>query len=199
MDKHQMIDLLSMVAAFDKRKVGQTEVEAWFMAVGKLNLDDARQAVAEHFATSTDYLMPVHVAQGVKRIRADRLDRAPAMPPPVEIVDNSRDVLGWLHRQIRDIADGKFVGNILGPPAGQRRPGPPPEEFGDAREAMAPDDDVRRLALTVACPHCGAPAGKGCTLSGTTDPLTSKPAHDARVERVTPGQAAAPHTPKDQT
>ncbi|GIH69465.1 zinc finger domain-containing protein [Sphaerimonospora thailandensis] len=186
MDKHQTIDLLSAIAAIDKRKIGQTEVNTWHMILGHLDLDDALQATAHHFATSTDYLMPVHIVTGVKRIRADRLDRSITAPPPAELSDDARAAQAWLQQQIKKIADGKAVNNLPALPPGERRPGPPPTEFERTRDAMDDDDGadatIRRAALRVACPHCGALPGKPCVLSGTTTPLKGKPAHDARIE-----------------
>lgn len=196
MDKHQMIDLLTMIAVFDKRKVGQIEVEAWHRAIGNLDLDDARQAVADHFAASTDYLMPVHVAAGVKRIRAQRIERSITVPPPAELTEDSRAAQAWLQDQIKAIADGKFVNGVLGLPPGDRRPGPPPEEFQQARIDMSEtderDEEVRRVALRVACPHCHAEPGKFCTLSGTKTPLAGRPAHDARIEAANPLEVEYP-------
>lgn len=185
MDRHQIIDLLSMIAAFDKRKVGQVEVEAWHMAIGTLDLDDARQAVAEHFATSTDYLMPVHVAGGVKRIRTQRLERSITAAPPPDLADDARAAKHWLDQQIKAIADGKSVNKVLGIEAGKRRQGAPPAEHQERRSAMGGVDvdaiNARQAALQVGCPHCGAGVGRGCVRSGTSEPLTGLPAHDARV------------------
>lgn len=36
--------------------------------------------------------------------------------------------------------------------------------------------------LTVPCPHCGAPAGRHCTIPGTREPLTKTQAHPSRYQ-----------------
>lgn len=68
-------ELLAVAQSFDRRTVGDFDAEGWRRAMHGLQLEDAKQAVVEHFTTSTDWLMPAHVRDGVKRIRKDRLER----------------------------------------------------------------------------------------------------------------------------
>ena len=58
-------------AAFDRRTVGEADAIAWADALGGLNPSDCAQVIRDHYAESTDWLMPAHVRQGVKRIRAE--------------------------------------------------------------------------------------------------------------------------------
>lgn len=77
-------ELLAVAQTFDRRTVGDFDAEAWRRAMHGLQLEDAKQAIVEHFTTSTDWLMPAHVRQGVMRIRRDRLERAPYAVPDAD-------------------------------------------------------------------------------------------------------------------
>lgn len=66
--------LLGAIAARDRRTIGETDVAAWTIDVGDLDYDDAVQAVAEWYRDRTDWIMAAHVREGVRRIRAARLE-----------------------------------------------------------------------------------------------------------------------------
>jgi hypothetical protein len=70
--------------------------------------------VTQHFATSTEYLMPAHIRAAVKRIRAKRLeDHPPLTPPPGLPGESDADLvtrqLAWLRDARRRVADGEHV------------------------------------------------------------------------------------------
>lgn len=74
MTEHDLIDVLTAVAAYDQRTVGPEDVQAWTLAaaVGRWGTRSwALRAVVEHYANETDRLMPAHVT---RRIR-DRRER----------------------------------------------------------------------------------------------------------------------------
>lgn len=75
-------ELLAVAQSFDRRTVGDFDAEGWRRAMHGLALEDCKQAIVEHYTTSTDWLMPAHIRQGVMRIRRDRLDRAQDYEPP---------------------------------------------------------------------------------------------------------------------
>ncbi len=187
MNREEIGHLLTKAAVIDNRTVTPVLIQSWHELLHDLDYTDAMAALAYHRIHSTEYLVPAHIAAGVRRIRAERIERSITAPPPAELSDDARAAQRWLQHQLKAIADGKTVNRALGgPPPGQRRPGPPPEVFQLTRDAMNPDDDtdaaVRRAALQVACPHCAARPGAACTLSGTRSPLLGRPAHDARIE-----------------
>jgi hypothetical protein len=64
--------LLAACAMYDFRPVETADAAAWFQVVGDLDYDDAMESVRRHYQVSTDRMMPAHVRQGVKAIRADR-------------------------------------------------------------------------------------------------------------------------------
>ena len=73
MNTDQVIDLLTLMASYDRRKAGEADVEAWEAAVGSLSFEDCRTAVIAHYQDSEDWIMPVHVRRRVKAMRAERI------------------------------------------------------------------------------------------------------------------------------
>jgi hypothetical protein len=126
--------LLTVVSKADNRQVDADTVRIWHTILQHVELADAIQAVRDHLASSTEYLMPIHVIRGVKAILAGQADlhRAGhvehALPPAAlaeaEPGDNRRGVLivnyvlaglartrrecGWLSR-----VDAEETGSLL--------------------------------------------------------------------------------------
>lgn len=79
MTKTEVAQLLTLISAFDKRTVGQGDVEAWHLIVKDLEPDDCAAAVEHHYKTSRDWLMPADVrsfALAAARTRAGQAARA---------------------------------------------------------------------------------------------------------------------------
>lgn len=72
MNKAEIVLLLTLAAAYDYRKTGEADVEAWHWALDDIALEDAKEAVVAHYRESTEWLKPAHVRQGVKALRAAR-------------------------------------------------------------------------------------------------------------------------------
>jgi hypothetical protein len=72
MNKMEIARLLTAVAALDNRKVLEETVEAWYAVLHAYPYSDAAGAVRQHFEDSTEYLMPAHIKQGIKRTREAR-------------------------------------------------------------------------------------------------------------------------------
>lgn len=108
--------LLAGIAVFDNRKPG-TEEEAqrtmtlWASALDDVSLADAGQAVTEHFATSSEYLMPAHIRRIVKRIREKRLHDHPPLTPPDFGDEKGAEAKtrAWLKEARSRIGDGEIV------------------------------------------------------------------------------------------
>lgn len=64
-------DLLLEASAFDGRTVTDETVTAWHRLLRDLDASQAMKAMRTHFENEDRRLMPVHVVQGVKKIRAD--------------------------------------------------------------------------------------------------------------------------------
>lgn len=72
MDKSDVVLLLAFAGTYDYRKVGDADIEAWFLAVGDLDFQDAKQAIVAHYRNSAERMMPFHLRQGVKAIKDER-------------------------------------------------------------------------------------------------------------------------------
>lgn len=78
MRKSDVSELLTFIALFDKRKVGDPDVEAWYLVLGDVDALDARDAVVDWFKDhSREWLMPADIRRFVGEVRADRLARNP--------------------------------------------------------------------------------------------------------------------------
>ncbi|MEU8721487.1 zinc finger domain-containing protein [Streptomyces antimycoticus] len=70
-------ELLTLAAAFDRRTVGEADARAWAAALNATPFDDdAREAVARHYAETDRWLTPAHVRQQRAKIRAERIATA---------------------------------------------------------------------------------------------------------------------------
>lgn len=100
--------LLAKCASYDRRKIGEAEVIAWLQAIGDLNYRDCETAVVGHYTDSTDWIMPAHVRQRVRKIRDERIDRAKIPAPPPEIANGDRETYrAVLHAARVAVADGR--------------------------------------------------------------------------------------------
>lgn len=72
--------ILSKIAAYDRRTVGEADAIAWAEALdGQVTIQDAMTAVRDHFRESNDWLMPKHVIDRARKIRVERI-RAAGLP-----------------------------------------------------------------------------------------------------------------------
>lgn len=72
--KHSEVsDLLGIVAANDRRTIGDADVLLWGEALKDLDPKDAAAAVMHHITTSTDWLTPVHILRRVREVHLQRL------------------------------------------------------------------------------------------------------------------------------
>ena len=105
--------VLGTAVLYDRRTVGQADAEAWAAALGDLPLEDCKQAVIRHYSSSADWLMPAHVKDGVRKIRAQRrADYGPLPLPPARIRDLddgpefNAAYAAWVKDSYRRIGDG---------------------------------------------------------------------------------------------
>lgn len=104
--------LLGGIAAFDNRKPDENAAKMWALALDGLRLEDCAQAVTQHFRTSTDYLMPVHIRSLVRQLRAKRITTAGDLTPPpnLGVIETNR----WLSQARRRIGDGEDPVQVQG-------------------------------------------------------------------------------------
>lgn len=94
MTKTETAALLTLIAAFDRRTIGEADVEAWHLIVADLEPTDCMAAVRAHYMTETRWLMPADVRafaeaasrrrEGLRRI-AEREAEIAAENPPAEL------------------------------------------------------------------------------------------------------------------
>jgi hypothetical protein len=61
MTKADIARLLTLIAAFDRRTIGETDVEAWHLILADLEPNDCMEAVRAHYMTESRWLMPADV------------------------------------------------------------------------------------------------------------------------------------------
>lgn len=110
--------LLTTIAAFDQRTIGKADVLAWQRLLADVRYADAELAVDAFFASARGRLMPVDVLEGVKEIRAARVQEwvrrngqfvPPAGLSPGEEVEARK---AWLQR----VGDGLEGPRAIGGP-----------------------------------------------------------------------------------
>jgi hypothetical protein len=76
--------LLAVMSKLDNRRADDGAVDLWHKLLMDVSFADAAEAVRRHFASSVDYLMPVHVLRGAQVVMAERhqLERAAIPAPP---------------------------------------------------------------------------------------------------------------------
>jgi hypothetical protein len=135
-NRNEVIDLLTLIASYDRRTAGNADVAAWKLAVGDLDFAEAQAAAVEHYRESADWITPAHVRKIVRAARAARQDRLITAAPPAGLTDDPAAYREALKANIQSAAEGFSMRKAL---AGTRAE--PPEVWRQAREAAEP---VRR-------------------------------------------------------
>lgn len=94
----EVIDLLTLAAAYDRRTVGQSDVEAWGAMATKCGwvAAQARRAVLEHFDRSDRPVMPSHINTIIDETRRSiRARFTESITPPRELADDPRAEIAW--------------------------------------------------------------------------------------------------------
>ncbi len=74
MNKSDVAAILAKISAYDRRTVGEADIEAWTEALaGQVTVQDALTAVRDHFRESSDWLMPSAVIERARTIRRARV------------------------------------------------------------------------------------------------------------------------------
>jgi hypothetical protein len=160
MNRNDIIDVLTAVAAGDRRTVGQADVDMWSAVVSddtRVTKDEALVAVVEHFRECPGvWLEPGHVVQRVRAARRDRLEREPD-----EMREARQKALeAKVAEDIAELAESKGLGDVT-----FQRPG-------------------RDSPLTVKCPWCRADVGDRCVIPHTQPEQKMRRFHPSRKELV---------------
>lgn len=128
MTEDEVIDLLSMAAAFDSRTIGEADVAAWQAVADSCGWTSAtaRRALVEHHGHSTTRLVPGHITALIEAERARIRRSFNPVPPPVNLRDDPTAERAWLReRARRHVQDGLDAWTAERTP--RELPGPPPE------------------------------------------------------------------------
>lgn len=153
----QTAELLALAAAFDRRTLGKTDVLAWHTVLTDIDYEAAKQAVTQHYATETRWIMPADIRTAVHTTRANTAADYQGPGLPAEIPDADPDnvpaYLTALRAQRTRAADGIEL---------------KPRKMAEllaavGREIPAEVAQVRRPGpLGAECPKCSAAIGRPC-------------------------------------
>ena len=147
MNSQEAVLLTRYVAAScPQQPIDEYTPDAWYDALGDLELADCKAAVARLVRTQI-FVAAAEIRAEVNRIRKDRLSRAPLPAPSPELTDDPGRYREALAAGIKRTADGLNVRKAIGGPL----PGEPPQAWREVREAMITPEpeapDPREVAL----------------------------------------------------
>jgi len=73
-------DLLTAMSAYDRRTIGDGDVIAWQAVLSDAAFGDCLEAVKQHYAEHTEWVMPAHIRRAVREIVQKREAAASATP-----------------------------------------------------------------------------------------------------------------------
>ena len=120
MNAKETARLLALCASYDRRKVGEADILAWHRIIGDLPFGDCEQAVLEHYAETSDWIMPAHIRTRVKETRRQRIFDAGIPAPPPELLDDPAAYGAALQAAAVAIADGRDPESAMAAIARQR-------------------------------------------------------------------------------
>lgn len=126
MTTDEIIDLLTLIAGCDNRKIGDATVVIWSEIARQAawTPGSARRAVFEHVAHEPDrYLQPGHITQRIADEQRRVARACPRFDPPFELADDPAAEIRWLRNQrdrwisvaMRAWADGCPVSDVTTP------------------------------------------------------------------------------------
>ena len=165
MNRDDIIDLLTVIAAIDHRTAGQTDINVWYDLIGDLPRELAMQATRDHFREEPGvYLEPGHIYQRVRAIKRDIAEREYAA-------------------EERAAIDAKVAAIAAEVAAKRAIPG------ADPQPRVRNPHDPRR----VPCGYCHASAGSPCIAQSTHQPMRQggQRYHPSRIDAaMAPAQPA---------
>lgn len=69
---------LALAQAFDNRTVGEVNIRAWFSVLFRADADDVMAAIRDHYAGTTEWIMPAHILAAVSVMAQRRAAAATA-------------------------------------------------------------------------------------------------------------------------
>lgn len=110
MNKSEVALVLAKCAAYDNREPDEARIEAWANSLDpEVTLQDAYDAVAEHFRHSNDWIMPAHVNRACRNILHARVTaslRDSALTPPEALGGDPQLEAAWKRDVLAAISAG---------------------------------------------------------------------------------------------
>ncbi|MCH9731658.1 MAG: hypothetical protein K0U84_18610 [Actinomycetia bacterium] len=155
MNRNDVIDVLTVVAAATRRTVGESDVDVWQAVIGDCDKHLALQAVRDHLRHKPGvWLEPGHVYEGARAIRRDQLAREPdAMREARQKALEAKAA-----EQVQELADRKGLPTF-------ERPKPTPNN-----------------PSLIRCPWCKAGVGQPCVIPRSSQRLSKRRYHPARID-----------------
>lgn len=72
MDIKQTGMILAFVSLIDNRQVSEEAILAWHELLRDVDFEHGKDAVTNHFRTSTEYIRPAHIIQGARLVKMER-------------------------------------------------------------------------------------------------------------------------------
>jgi len=175
MNRTQVRNLLKAASVFENRQFKDDDgslVDAWHKLLRGLDADQAMQAMQNHFMSSDRWLMPVHIVEGVRKIRDEIMRDFHGAGQSLEVPDADPDKVVLYLEAVRSqrtrAGDGQVrpVQELVASAAG--RMSLPTAQYRSVRPSTP---------LVVECPKCKAPVGRKCR--SATRPRSTP--HDERV------------------
>jgi hypothetical protein len=132
MKPHEAAALLAVASGIDNRKPSAEAAESWAKTLKSLPLEDCREAVYDHYRESTDFLMPAHIVERVRKIRTARLaDMGDVQPPAaIEAIQDPDEFDRAYRAWLLDIRNRVARGEALEPEHRKISENPPAEVKG---------------------------------------------------------------------
>lgn len=97
--------LLAKMSAFDRRTIGEADIEAWAEALGDVPLSDALDAVTEHYRAQSRWIMPSDVLTACRLTQSSRLIAAGTPPIPGDLTQQQERI--WRRRWCELVKSGE--------------------------------------------------------------------------------------------
>jgi hypothetical protein len=131
-------------AACPQQAIDQDTPRAWFVLLSDLTYEDCMEALVAHVRESP-FVSPAEIRQGVKKLRARRMEAFGPIPdPPAEVAADPSLFHPWLAQAKQRIADGEVtkpeqLGVLPGTPG--ERPALTRKQVEDATPAPLEQED----------------------------------------------------------
>lgn len=107
MTKAEITRLLAIIVAFDRRTVGEADVEAWHLVIGDLDIHDCAEAVRTYYSENREWLMPADVRRLALTAQRRREGRARLAALDAQIAAENPGVI--VQRDVKALTAGQPI------------------------------------------------------------------------------------------